>query len=383
MNIEYDYKGLANEVISRGISLAENFDDWTKLAFSLSNLGKDGREIFKSLSSMSDSYKENENDRKFTNALHTSSKVDISSFVWLCKQKGIDVKKYVIKDGNANTVKIQPIKQHKDEPQRLQIDYIPAEYLKRCASYDSDFVLFLCGLFGAQQLKGVMSDYALGATKNKGVIFWQIDINGKIRTGKVMQYDSETGHRLHNGGANWVHSLLMRQQRKQPTDFHLQQCLFGEHLLKMYPNKNVAIVEAEKTAVICSALYNNYVWLAAGGKGNLQPEKLKALAGRNVTLFPDTDTTGETFTEWSGKADELRAICNSVYVSDILERNATSDDKANKIDIADWLIRELEAHPMRDVVKVLSDSEKLLMRMEEHNPAIKTLVEKLNLEVVA
>ena len=46
----------------------------------------------------------------------------------------------------------------------------------------------------------------------------------------------------------------------------LTQCLFGEHLLKQYPKKVVALVESEKTAVICAGLMPRFLWLATGGK---------------------------------------------------------------------------------------------------------------------
>jgi hypothetical protein len=384
MEVNFDYNGLANEVINRGISLADDFGNWTKLAFSLSTLGEDGRGIFKALSSMSDNYKERENDMKFTNALRTNHGTDISTFVWLCKQKGIDVKKFTIKDGDRHTATLQPIQKRKqsDEPQPLQIDYIPKKYVLRSVNYNSDFVLFLLGLFGNDEMTEVMENYSLGATKDRAVIFWQIDANGMVRTGKVMKYNSDSGHRIHDGGTNWIHALLMRKQGKQPTDYHLKQCLFGEHLLRKYPNKNVALVEAEKSAVIGSVVYPHYIWLATGGKGNMQTDRLKALAGRNVTLFPDTDATGSTFQDWSNKAKEMRAYCNNVYVSDILEKHATAEDKADKIDIADWLISYLTLHPMIDAVTVLSAEERKLLRWEERNPAIKLLVEKLDLELV-
>jgi len=38
----YDYNALANEVVRRGINMFESFDDWTKGAFALSNLGRMG-----------------------------------------------------------------------------------------------------------------------------------------------------------------------------------------------------------------------------------------------------------------------------------------------------------------------------------------------------
>ena len=69
-----------------------------------------------------------------------------------------------------------------------------------------------------------------------------------MRAGKIMGYDAVTGHRIKEpfNQVNWVHSV-----RKVP-DFHMQQCLFGEHLLSdtsaAMSAKPVAIVESEKTA---------------------------------------------------------------------------------------------------------------------------------------
>lgn len=45
-----------------------------------------------------------------------------------------------------------------------------------------------------------------------------------------MCYNAETGHRVKEPQAfvSWAHSELKLQ------DFHLKQCLFGEHLLKIH-----------------------------------------------------------------------------------------------------------------------------------------------------
>lgn len=73
-----------------------------------------------------------------------------------------------------------------------------------------------------------------------------------------------------------------------PREWELSQCLFGEHLLKKYPDKPVGMVEAEKTALICSALMPQLVWVAVGGKGQLG-DKVEVLYGRTIVAFPDSD----------------------------------------------------------------------------------------------
>lgn len=49
-------------------------------------------------------------------------------------------------------------------------------------------------------------------TKNRDVIFYQIDKEGRCRTGKIMKYNRETGRRVKDenvgGKITWVHSIL-------------------------------------------------------------------------------------------------------------------------------------------------------------------------------
>ena len=214
---------------------------------------------------------------------------------------------------------------------------IPFDYVARSASYNSTFVRFLCGLFDRDTLdsptvRRLAEQYALGATRDGDVIFWQIDIEGRVRSGKIMKY-SPDGHRVKASGSDWVHARMMRQGLL-PKDWELTQCLFGEHLLNMAGNRDkvVALVESEKSALIGAACFPDYLWLATGGKSQLAPEKMKVLKGRTVIMFPDVDG----YSTWKEKAAEL-TFCK-VTVSDVLEKNATPEERDAQIDIADWLV---------------------------------------------
>ena len=100
----------------------------------------------------------------------------------------------------------------------------------------------------------------------------------------------------------------------------------------------IAVVEAEKTAVIMSEVYPQYVWMAAGGLSALSAEKLHPLRDHKVVLFPDTDPDGTTYACWKAIAREAsRSFLSPVYVSPLLERHATPEQKAAKIDIVDLL----------------------------------------------
>ncbi len=233
---------------------------------------------------------------------------------------------------------------------------IPAEYMSRSLGTKSDFVQFLRDLFENinglnQSIDEVCERYKLGSTKSGNVIFWQIDIDEKVRTGKIMQYDPATGKRVHNasGAIDWVHNKLKRAG-SVPQDFNLRQCYFGEHLLSSQPDSTIAIVESEKTAVIASVMMPQYIWIAAGNINGLTLDKSSALKGRSVILFPDLSkelpTRPTAFVQWSRRAAEIRRVYGcKIVVSDILERIATDEEKENGLDIADYLIRQIATSP--------------------------------------
>ena len=377
----YNFKAISNEITERGINLFGNLDDWAKGSMALSCLGDEGEEIFHAISSLSPVYNFRDSKYQFRWALRNNNnvertkKIGIATFLQMVKSVGIDIKKYKVIGDNIPDIRLlKPT-----PPPPTPPSYIPKKFLIESFSFKSTFIEYLCGLFDIKTIERVAADYYLGTTKSRDVIFWQVDIERHIRTGKVMAYDPETGHRVHNNGAtNWIHSLMQGKGLIE-GEFNLQQCLFGEHLLQKYPNKVVAIVEAEKTAVIASAVFPKYVWLATGGKYGINAEKLKVLAGRKVMLFPDTDTTGETYQYWREKAGEL-TNCTCI-VSDILERNATNAERIKKIDIADWLCKELETEPQQ-INEALTDLERILADMINSNKAVGLLVEVFDLQIV-
>ena len=130
----------------------------------------------------------------------------------------------------------------------------------------------------------VYDDYLLGATRRGHVIFWQIDHQGQVHGGHIMQYHAD-GHR--GGYQGWTHIPLIRAGQL-PQDWTLYQCLYGQHLLARYPDKHVCLVESEKTALIMAAARPEFLWLATAGCGGLSAERLNCLRGRRVTLFPDS-----------------------------------------------------------------------------------------------
>ena len=167
---------------------------------------------------------------------------------------------------------------------------LPMELVTRSHSPRSTFWQWLTGdcarrlALDPQVVRRVYDNYLIGATRQSDVIFWQVDEQGRVRSGHVMQYGPD-GHRL--GYQGWTHLPLIREGLL-PLDWQLYQCLYGQHLLPLRRQATVCIVESEKTALVMAARHPDQLWLATGGSGGLSAEKLDCLRGRHVCLFPDS-----------------------------------------------------------------------------------------------
>jgi len=199
------------------------------------------------------------------------------------------------------------------------------------------FLKYLMRLFGEHNASMLAVRYNLGTSAHwKGsVVFWQMDIEMKFRTGKIMLYDPETGKRVKKpfNHIHWIHALL--EDQKEVENFHLTQCFFGEHLLKFNPGLKVAIVESEKTAIIASVYFPEFIWLASGSLVNISVEKCKVLKGRLVILFPDL----KGLEKWKEKAKEIRQKLGlNIIVFEWLEKSAEKANLQNGYDLADFLV---------------------------------------------
>ncbi|GAB3809510.1 hypothetical protein GCM10028819_51470 [Spirosoma humi] len=183
----------------------------------------------------------------------------------------------------------------------------------------------------------------------------QFDIDGNLRQVKIIPFDAMNGRRvkIDQEAEHWDQTEQRFKSTKSGeskiffagkriakqagiTDIHLKQCLFGEHLLNKYPNKKVALVEGESTAIVCSLIWHEYVWLATGGSsgaGWTKPETFSVLKGKDVVLWPDTGK----LTDWQKKAEFLRPLVQSLYVTDYVQQNALTGE--NNVDLRDILMR--------------------------------------------
>lgn len=251
-------------------------------------------------------------------------------------------------------------------PPSQPTSYVDSALVERSMNHypDNRLFQFLSSQLGNGEALRLMQLYRVGTANHwqGSTVFWQTDIHGRVRTGKIMLYNPANGRRIkepHNH-ITWVHSIIHKDS------FNLKQCFFGEHLLPTDVKRSVAIVESEKSALIASSYLPQYLWIASGGKnGCFRDENLSVLRGRNVVLFPDLGATED----WSAKISTMERMGITVKLFDYLERNATERQRAEGFDIADFLLE-------------MKQPQAILQGMIARNPSLKTLIDSLGLELI-
>ena len=232
------------------------------------------------------------------------------------------------------------------------------------------------------RLEQVLKEYHVGHSTVQGrhefTIFWQIDENGKVRTGHMMKYGSD-GHRIKKDrdpyDTDWIHSLLTRKRNDSdpwpwpqfydPDKQEHKTTLFGLHLLDRYgSNAVINIVESEKTALLMATAYGNHsgqVWMACCGMSNLTRERLAPILKQNrrIVLYPDRDGIDK----WRIQAERLHYDRLTIDTTPVTKWWKECDGQ--KADIADVVIRCINESNNKPV---------------DIPPAVKQLIERLDLE---
>jgi hypothetical protein len=281
----------------------------------------------------------------------------IEACEWLCNTFGIAM----TNDSNEQT-KTKTITPNKNIMDRIRINnivFLDPMVVEKSLSTGNSFCRSLVAnnIFTWEQMLHASETYRLGATNSGGTIFWQINREEQICDGKVMHYGSDC-HRDKEKSPIWVSWIMKHRQHKLSLDARTEKCLFGLHLLSVDADADdveIAVVESEKTAVICSELFTlksmkekynisdihikpNILWMATGGISNISTKLLMPLKGYKITLFPDTDTDGSAYRHWTDMAEKIsREMDQKINISNILEKYASAEQKENKIDIADWI----------------------------------------------
>ncbi|MBQ6984553.1 MAG: hypothetical protein IJQ20_06450 [Paludibacteraceae bacterium] len=227
-------------------------------------------------------------------------------------------------------------------------------------------------------LRRMIEIYCVGTSLKGATAGWtmfpQIDMDLRVRDVKFMAYRPD-GHRdksLHYS-FNWMHSMMEKAGKFNPDTHHVDHCLFGLHLAKVFPTAEVCLVESEKSALICSAFTNpnERIWMATGGKSGLNPNAILPLveANRYIVLYPDFDG----YDEWTERADTLDYQRLSVSRK-VKQLHIAAD--GDKCDIADIMVRLTHGIEETEVEKAHR-----LLGLDENHEGLTYLMQSLDLKV--
>ena len=264
---------------------------------------------------------------------------------------------------------------------RKSVDFsIPSmPMVEACRADDFDFFapFIAAGDLTVKQMQHACQRYYLGKTRSGLPVFWMMD-------------DMLTPLDAHIGNSAWL-SALLKAREPLIASWQVTHCLFGLHILchtdltddtdnfintdscvpsvasgkaqsmdykdyaakaaqaqkksvksvqSVCPNKTVCVVESERSAVILSELFPEYVWMAYATTAHLSPELFAPLQGHKVILFPHTDPTLSTYLFFKDLAALVRQRYGlDITVDDTLEKRATPDQKSRCIDLVDFLFQ--------------------------------------------
>lgn len=203
----------------------------------------------------------------------------------------------------------------------------------------SNLYKFLIQYFNEDKMKITFQKYLVGVSNlwQDAAIFWQIDRDFKVRTGKTMQYDLNTGKRDKTKHF-WI--------KKSDSDKEMRQVFFGLHLIELFKNYKIGIVESEKTALMCDLFFDEkIIWLASGGLMGINQRKLKDLSEREIILFPDLSAENSkinAFEEWKSKAELIsKNLKMDIKINNFLELFSSDYHRENQADLADFILEDL------------------------------------------
>ncbi len=208
--------------------------------------------------------------------------------------------------------------------------------------------LFFINKLGREKTTELLQVFPIGTSNywniGNATVFWLVDHLGNIHGGQVILYD-KFGNTIkkpyrHN---SWVHKALIKKYKKINTpipkwlhQYNIRKgnkfgCLFGLNQLNdRNTSKTIAIVESAKTAIIATAYYPDYIWLAIGSLGYLTEERIRPIYDRNIVFFPDNGG----YVSWNKKVQQFNRNGN-LRITDFLERTGVEKGA----DLADYLIQ--------------------------------------------
>jgi hypothetical protein len=234
---------------------------------------------------------------------------------------------------------------------RYSMDFVmpSMKMISACRAADFDFFqpFIAAGKLTAEQMHHAAQRYHLGKTKSGQPMYWMID-------DMLQPLDA------HIGQDAWI-SQLLKKREPLLRSWQVHHCLFGLHLLhtdgeshtdstdntdisaiSAGPEKPIAIVESEASAVVLSELFPDSIWMAYTTTSHLSSELFAPLEGRTVTIYPCTDPCMSNILFFEDLCDSVRKHFDiTLSVDRTLEDHASDAQKSRHIDLLDFLLESL------------------------------------------
>ena len=251
---------------------------------------------------------------------------------WLSSRFGI------VSMSTSHTPMPKPQPKPKPKPKEPTYTYIPQGMVDELVTVENSLCQCLMRMFNPELVRWAAEEYRIGSYSMNGMdnltVFPNIDIEGRVCNLKVQGYDTDPQsprfcHCLKNT-TYWLGTMWAKEGRLPKDAEFRSECMFGEHLLRQYPNSLLALVESPKNALFGAIAFPHITWLAVGNKNMLKRSVLAPLRGREVIVIPDRDA----IPLWTSAIDSMRDVANFT-VSDFCQRMAPPEEP--KFDIADYL----------------------------------------------
>lgn len=275
------------------------------------------------------------------------------------------------------------------EADTLSIKFI--DFYHKPKSYMSNtFIEALERRFGETEVKRVVDLYKIGRFEDyyhdsSAVVFPYLLTDSHCCTGKLMWFDDNL-HRIKEGKKQYprfLHNLIYRADNGILYDFNeydvddngnefivpfkLKMCLFGHHQIVNDATKTICLVESEKTAVIMSIVFPEFIWVASGGLNLIQSYKFTFFGGRKCFVFPDLDIEDNSYNYWYEKLSQYsRKYGYDFEFLDFYSEFLQNDQglikfcKERKFDVADFVVefnrKSLYTKFLRGKLKSITDS---------------------------
>jgi hypothetical protein len=125
---------------------------------------------------------------------------------------------------------------------------------------------------------------------NQKVQYFYVSASNEVRTAREIHYKPD----FHRDKES--EKLLHIELTEYDKNKRVKMCMWGEHLLAESSQKDIIVVEGEKTAFVMSLYYPEYIWLAVGGIYGISEDFDFIKPDCRYYFIPDADIDVRGFT---------------------------------------------------------------------------------------